>query len=50
MDFLGWKNVTNVQEGEAQGLFGVFLLFLFCLPFLQNVNTSCAGTEYFTPG
>lgn len=25
-------------------------LFLFCLSFLQNMNASCAGPEYFTLG
>jgi hypothetical protein len=29
MDFLDWKNVANVQEGEAKGLFGMYFAFFF---------------------
>lgn len=42
------ENVTNVQEGEERGFGVCVFLFLFCLSFLQNVNASCAKTEYFT--
>lgn len=35
MDFSGLKNVTNVQEGESKGLFGMCFAFSL-LPFFSS--------------